>query len=163
MKGSRPLYWHVHFTALAEETVVMKRMFLLAAMTLMAAAAMSAEPIEKPIRYTWIATSCETWNCAVSALVMADGDKHVITLPTGNEERPWLILKRVEEGSIYIPDDEPFACDVFETLNLATSHMSAMDTCRAPMVLSVPDGRTIVASVADCANSTTKTKRRAAR
>lgn len=138
----------------------MKRLLLLALIALLAAATMSAEPIENPIRYTWIATSCETWNCAVSALVLADGDKYVITLPTGNEERPWLILKRVEEGAIYIPDDEPFACDVFETLNLATSHMSAMDTCRAPMVLTVPDGRTIVASVADCTKSA-KTKRRA--
>jgi hypothetical protein len=141
----------------------MKRLVLLATILLMAAATLTAEPIEKPIRYTWIATSCETWNCAVSALVMADGDKYVITLPTGNEERPWLILKRVEEGSIYIPEDEPFACDVFETLNLATSHLSAMDTCHAPMVLTVPDGRTVVTSLADCANTTTRTKRRAAR
>lgn len=141
----------------------MTRFVLLASIALLTAATMSAEPIEKPIRWTWIATSCETWNCAVSALVMADGDKYVITLPTGNEARPWLILRRVEEGSIFIPEDEPFACDVFETLNLATAHMSAMDTCHAPIVLSVPDGRTIVTSLADCASSTTRTKRRAAR
>ena len=141
----------------------MKRLFLFASIALLAAAAMSAEPIEKPIRYTWIVTSCETWNCAVSALVMADGDKYVITLPTGNEERPWLILKRVEEGSIFIPEDEPFTCDVFETVNLASSHMAAMDTCRAPIILNVPDGRAIVASIADCTKTARTTKRRATR
>ncbi|HEX6097448.1 MAG TPA: hypothetical protein VF432_14055 [Thermoanaerobaculia bacterium] len=64
--------------------------------------------------------------------------------------RPWLILRRVEEGSIFIPDDEPYACDVFDTLNAASSYMGAMDTCHAPIILNVPDGRTLVTSLSDC-------------
>ena len=120
-------------------------------------------PVTNPIRYTWIVTSCATWNCAAAALVMADGDKHVMALPTGREERPWLILKRVEEGSIYIPDDEPFGCEVFDTVAAATTAFGGIDGCRAPMVLTVPDGRVVVTSAYACANSpTTTTKRRAA-
>jgi hypothetical protein len=134
----------------------MKRPFVLVLMLLVAAAAVHAEPITNPITYTWIATSCETWNCAVSALVMADGDKYVITLPTGNADRPWLILRRVEEGSIYIPEDEPFACEVFDTVTAATSHMTAMDTCHGPIILNVPDGRTVVTAISDCKKSTAK-------
>jgi hypothetical protein len=134
----------------------MKRSFVLASTLLMAAAAVHAEPITNPITYTWIATSCATWNCAVSALVMADGDKYVITLPTGDADRPWVILRRVEEGSIYIPEDEPFACEVFDTVTAATSHMSAMDTCHAPIILNVPDGRAVVTSISDCKKSTAK-------
>jgi hypothetical protein len=128
----------------------MNRNFLLAIILLLSSAAAVAGPVESPITYTWIPTSCETWNCAVSALVLAGGDKYVIALPTGNEARPWLILRRVEEGSIYIPDDEPYACSVFATVGEASSHMSAMDTCHAPLILNVPDGRAVVTSIADC-------------
>src|SRR5687767_13362712 len=66
------------------------------------AGAVSAQEMEKPIRFTGIVTTCETWNCAAAALVMADGDKHVIVLPTGRTSQPWVILRRVEEGSIFI-------------------------------------------------------------
>ena len=128
------------------------------ALTLPAAA---DEPHTNPIRYTWIVTSCTTWNCATAALVMAGGDKHVMALPTGREDRPWLILKRVEEGSIYIPEDEPFGCEVFDTVAAATTHFDGIDGCRAPMVLSVPDGRAVVTSAHQCTSGTTK--RRAAR
>lgn len=110
----------------------------------------SSAQITKPIRYTWIATSCKTWNCATAALVTADGDKYVIALPTGLEERPWLVLRRVEEGSIFIPEDEIYTCEVFDGVPTATSRYSAMDTCHAPMMLSVPDGRAVVLSVDDC-------------
>lgn len=118
-------------------------------------------PIEKPIRYTWIVTSCTTWNCAAAALVMADGDKHVMALPTGREEHPWLILRRVEEGAIYIPEDEPFGCEVFDTVAAATTHFDGIANCRAPMILSLPDGRAAVTSAHECASSGA-TRRRAA-
>lgn len=137
----------------------MKRFPLLAALLLVAAVAQADDPpVTNPITYTWIASSCATWNCAVSALVLAGGDKYVITVPTGNDERPWLILRRVEEGSIYIPDDEPYACEVFETVNAASSHMNAMDGCHAPIILNVPDGRTLVTSLTDCTKTSKKTR-----
>jgi hypothetical protein len=158
--SSTPYIWHKAFTAPYLETRIMKRLLLLTSILFLAAAAAQAEPVTNPITYTWIATSCETWNCAASAMIMANGDKYVITVPTGDEERPWLILRRVEEGSIFIPDDEPYACNVFETLTAASSHMSAMDTCHAPIILNVPDGRTLVTSLSNCSKST---KRRVAR
>ena len=106
--------------------------------------------ITEPVRLTWIVTSCESWNCAAAALVLANGDKHVIVLPTGQEERPWMVLRRVEEGSIYIPEDEPFACEVFDTVVDATSRFTSMDSCHGPLVLSVPDGRAVVTSLHRC-------------
>ena len=97
-----------------------------------------------------MAQSCRTWNCAAAALVMADGDKYVIVLPTGQDDRPWLILKRVEEGAIVIDEDEPFSCETFTTVSAASSHFSAMDTCHVPLILNVPDGRAVVASLLKC-------------
>lgn len=142
----------------------MHRILCTAALAIILSAPLSAQepPVTNPIRYTWIVTSCATWNCAAAALVMADGDKHVMALPTGREERPWLILKRVEEGSIYIPDDEPFGCEVFDTVAAATTHFGAIDVCHAPMVLSVPDGRAVVTSAYKCASSASTTTRRRA-
>lgn len=143
----------------------MNRILCTAALAIVLSVPLLAQepPLTNPIRYTWIVTSCETWNCAAAALVMANGDKHVMALPTGRDDRPWLILKRVEEGSIYIPEDEPFGCEVFDTAAAATTHFDGLDTCRAPMVLSVPDGRAVVTSAYKCAEATTTTKRRAAR
>lgn len=110
-----------------------------------------AEQTTKPIRYTWIATSCETWNCAVAALVLADGDPHVLVLPTAHEKRPWLVLKRVEQGAIAVPDEEPFTCSVYDTVLDASMVFAQTDACRFPLIVSVPDGRMIVAMLQTCA------------
>lgn len=135
----------------------MKRTIFIAALLLVTSAA-SAQ-ITKPIRYTWIATSCTTWNCAAAALVMANGDKYVIVLPTGNETHPWLILKRVEEGSIFIPEDEPYGCEIFANVTEAGARFTAMDTCHGAIMLNVPDGRAVVLRLNECDDG----KRRAMR
>ena len=121
-------------------------------------AAVAEAQMTKPIRYTWIATSCTNWNCAAAELVLADGSPNVIVLPTSNEDRPWLVLRRVEEGSIFIPDDEPFACEVFDGVSDATARYSAMDSCHGAIILNVPDGKAVVTSLQKCGSST---KRRA--
>lgn len=133
----------------------MKRIVAAAVLAILLTPAAAAE-ITKPIRYTWMATSCTTWNCAAAALVMANGDKYVIVLPTGQEDRPWLILRRIEEGSIALPENEPFTCNVFDTVVDATSHYTAMDGCHGPLLLNTPDGRAVVASLLQCANQAPK-------
>jgi hypothetical protein len=139
----------------------MKRFLgIVAFVTLCFSLPVTAQEVVKPIRWTWIVSSCNTWNCAAAALVMANGKPDVIALPTGREDKPWLVLRRVEEGSIFIPDDEPFTCDVFSTLNDANSAFQAMDSCHGPIVLTVPDGRSVIASLHTC-NTTGTTKRRA--
>lgn len=134
---------------------------LLAAAALVFLSTTAEAQIEKPIRYTWIASSCSTWNCAAAALVAAGGDKYLIVMPTGLTDTPWIVLRRVEEGSIVIPDDEPFACEVFDDAAGASANFTAMETCRAPIMLSVADGRSIVAALHGCDGSGTS-KRRAA-
>lgn len=137
----------------------MKRILCAVVLVLATAPAVSGQ-VTKPVRYTWIATSCETWNCAAAALILADGDQYVVVLPTGQDERPWVILRRVEEGSIFVPDDEPYGCDVFETVTLAASHFMATDACHAPLLLNVPDGRVVVTTLRKCG---AESRRRAVR
>ncbi|MDQ3281903.1 MAG: hypothetical protein M3Q69_10885 [Acidobacteriota bacterium] len=137
----------------------MKRFLFTVALAFLSLQPLAAEETTKPVRYTWIATSCETWNCAAAALVLAGGDKYVIAIPTGVDERPWVVLRRVESGSIYIPDDEPFALDKFDSVSEATSFFNAMDGCRAPMIMNTPDHSAVVTALRNC-NSL---KRRAVR
>jgi hypothetical protein len=140
----------------------MKRLAIVALVILSSTVIANAQEITKPIRYTWIATSCQTWNTAAAALIMANGSTDVLVMPTGRSDRPWVILKRVEEGSVFIPEDEPFQCEVFESVASASSTYAAMSTCLAPMILNVPDGRTVIASLAKCDGEEDSTKRRAA-
>jgi hypothetical protein len=74
----------------------------------------------------------------------------VIALPTGVEDHPWLTLRRVEEGSIFVPDEEPFTCEVFDTFDAATSRLHGLDACLAPIVFTVPDGRIVIMSLKQC-------------
>lgn len=104
----------------------------------------------KPIRYTWVVTSCPTWNEAASAMVLANGNPNVMILPTGNRERPWVILKLVEQGAVYDPEDEPYSCEVSATVADASGRYAVVDACRGPMMLSVPDGRAVVISLKEC-------------
>ena len=110
----------------------------------------SAQQTTNPIRYTWIVSSCENWNCAAAALIMANGEPNLIVLPTSVEEYPWLVLRRVEEGSLFIPETESFGCQVFDHVEEATTHFTAMDGCRRPLALTVPDGRSVVISLNHC-------------
>ena len=106
--------------------------------------------ITKPIRYTWITTACENWDCAASAFILSAGDGNTIVLPTGYQKHPWLVLRRVEEGSIFIPDTEPFACEVFDRLDGAAARYSELAPCHTAMTMNTPDGRAVVLSLRNC-------------
>jgi hypothetical protein len=138
----------------------MKRQSIVVALaTFIIAVSSAAQDTTNPIRYTWIVTSCERWNCAAAALVMAEGDPHVIALPTGREDRPWLVLRRVEEGSVFIPEEEPFTCDVFSNVTDASAVFGSMEPCHAPLIMNVPDGRAVIASLSKCDDGQTKRRR----
>ncbi len=43
-----------------------------------------------PISRVWVVTACETWNCAQSAMILANGDPYVVSVPTGGSQFKWL-------------------------------------------------------------------------
>ncbi len=114
------------------------------------AAVAGAQEFTQPIRYTWIATSCETWDCAVTAFIQAAGDRNTIVVPTKSEKRPWLVLRRVEAGSIFIPEDEPFSCEVFQQMTDAMTRYNGLAGCQSPLVMNMLDGTAVVMSMAKC-------------
>jgi hypothetical protein len=123
---------------------------ILALAILLPTAVASAQEFTEPIEYTWITTSCETWDCAASAFMMAAGDRNIIVLPTGSVKRPWLVLQRVVKGSIFIPDDEPFSCEVFAQMTDAMTRYNELESCKSPLVMNTLDGRAVVLSLANC-------------
>lgn len=116
----------------------------------LAATSASAQQATNPIRTTWVPTTVTDWQTAASALVASGGDGTVIVLPTGQEAHPWVILRRVEEGSVYVPDSEIHACDVFASPAEAVARFAALDGCRRPMLLVAPDGRQVMLSLRGC-------------
>lgn len=107
--------------------------------------AASADPAKGvPTAYKWLVTPCETWNCAASALVTAAGDPYVIALPTNSTKYGWIVLRRVNGGSYFFPDDAPFRLESFDEPTLAVSRYSALDRTFAPLTVTTPDRRMLV-------------------
>jgi hypothetical protein len=123
---------------------------ILAVAILLPAVLANAQEFTEPIKYTWISTSCETWDCAASAFILGAGDRNTIILPTGSAKRPWLVLRRVEEGSVFIPEDEPFSCEVFQEMEKAMNRYNELNHCHSPIVMNTHDGRAVVLSMAKC-------------
>lgn len=99
-------------------------------------AARAEEPrVTNPVSYTWMISSCATWNCALKALVEADGDGSVVAVPSKCEKYPWLVLRRVESGSVYVDPEEPFACELFDTATQATARFDSLESGQFPGML----------------------------
>jgi len=97
-----------------------------------------------PLSYQWIVTSCETWNCAASALVMANGDKYVLAMPTGSDDFKWVVVRRIVAGSATISPDAPFKLDSFDGMAEASSRFDGVSHDLQPMMLSAPDGKFLI-------------------
>lgn len=96
-----------------------------------------------PLTYEWIATPCDSWNCAASAVVIANGT-NVVPLPTTSSDYTWVVLRRVVTGSAIVSPDAPFKVDGFDSLSSASARFYAIDHELTPMLVTVPDGKVLV-------------------
>src|SRR5690242_1623711 len=92
------------------------------AAALIALAAFAADAQENPcpcvaLSHTWLVSSCDSWNCAASALVMANGDPQVVVMPTRSDQHKWVVLRRVVSGSVTASPDEPFLIEQYSTMS----------------------------------------------
>jgi hypothetical protein len=63
------------------------------------------------------------------------------------------VLRRVEEGAIVIPDTEPYEFTVFDSMHEASLRYDGLDSCVAPLMVNVPDGRAVIAALRNCGSS----------
>ena len=123
--------------------------FLLVAMPL------AAQTADSPPRFKWVATPCDTWTCALVAMAQSNGDPSVIILPTKSTAHPWVVLKRIEIGSVDVADEGPFMAECFGTMGEASARFASYDQEKIPILVTAPDGGMIVICLHE-----TQTKRR---
>jgi hypothetical protein len=117
-------------------------------------------PVSTPI-YRWLATPCQTWGCAIGALAEANGDPHVVMLPTKSPHYPWVVLRRVEAGAFDGPIDTTFDVECFSKMVDASLRFDAIPTAHMPMLVTTPDGGMLVVCLKDL--SAPPARRRAVR
>ena len=116
---------------------------VVAALTLFAASSGAQEVCPcVPLTHVWIAEACDSWNCAASAVVLAEG-KGVVPLPTASSDFPWVVLRRVTSGSV-TSSPNTFKVDGFDSLNDGVNRYYATDHLLQPMLVTAPDGKILV-------------------
>ena len=45
-----------------------------------------------PLSYQWIVEPCESWNCAAASMIIANGDKYVLAVPTNSDDFKRVII-----------------------------------------------------------------------
>jgi hypothetical protein len=137
--------WHDVFRR--EELDMVRQKLLFAAVAILltgvAASAQDACPCV-PLGYVWISTPCETWNCAQAAMILANGDAHVMSVPTRSAKYKWVVLRRIVSGSAVVSPDNPFELDSYESPADAARSYASFAADRMPLMLTTTDGKTLV-------------------
>ena len=96
------------------------------------------------LSYTWIVKSCDSWNCAAAALIMADGDPQVFVMPTRSDTHKWVVLRRVVSGSVTQSPDEPFLIEQFSSMSDGSARFAGLNQAVAPLLITPTDGNVLV-------------------
>lgn len=97
-----------------------------------------------PIAREWIVSACESWNCAAAAMVMANGNPDVLSLPSGSDDFKWVVIRAVPVGSAIAAPDEPFKVETFSDLTTAMDHFQSINPDYRPFLFTLPDGHVLV-------------------
>ena len=95
-----------------------------------------------PISHLWVVQACDSWNCAASAVVLANG-KDVVPLPTTSFDFPWVVLQRVTSGSAG-SSSGAFVVDGFDSISDGVARYAAIDRDLQPILMTAPDGKVLV-------------------
>lgn len=92
----------------------------------------------------WTVTVPDTWNAAMSALIDANGNPSVMAIPTADADHRWIVLRRVPTEAYTQWPTPPFTVETFDSPIDAYARFSAFDNAYTPMLISTPDGKTVV-------------------
>ncbi|HEV7920320.1 MAG TPA: hypothetical protein VGR02_05965 [Thermoanaerobaculia bacterium] len=102
-----------------------------------------------PKSLVWVVEACETWNCAQAAMVNANGDPFVLSMPTADTQWKWIVMRRVVAGSATVSPDSPFLIDSYSQFSDALSQYTTIDKSALPMMFSAVDGAMLVVRLKD--------------
>jgi hypothetical protein len=125
-----------------------KALFLSFLLVVSAAAAVADDPCPCfATGFMWLADGCQTWNCAASAMVLANGDPHLLVVPTASNNYKWVVLRRVVSGSVAVSPDAPFVVQSFQSMSDGTANFATIGSDRAPLMMTTADGNVLVISL----------------
>ena len=104
-----------------------------------------------PLSKVWVTTACETWNCAQSAMILANGDPYAVAIPTADAKYGWVVVRRVVSGSATTTPEDPFAVTSYAVMNDAITGFTAADPDTFPLLLTAMDGSTLVVKLRQAA------------
>lgn len=98
-----------------------------------------------PVTKLWVSRVCDTWNCATSALISANGDPMTFAIPVGAADGRWIVIQQVTAGGY--TDSSPFQVESFDGVADASARFSAITNDFSPHIMSSPDGKFLVISL----------------
>jgi hypothetical protein len=101
-----------------------------------------------PITKLWVASQCDTWNCASAALILANGDHSTFAVPFAGDatEQRWIVVRQVASGS-YVDTTSPVQVDSFDSMAEASARYGTLGVDSKPMLATAPDGKVLVLSL----------------
>jgi hypothetical protein len=104
-----------------------------------------------PLSRTWVVSACETWNCAQAAMILANGDPYVMSMPTNDTKYGWVVARRVVTGSAITSPDSPYVIESNASFVAATTQFTTLDPGMLPMLVTAPDGATLIIRLREAA------------
>lgn len=100
-----------------------------------------------PLTHLWVVESCADWNCASSAVILANGDPYTIAMPTSSEEHRWVVVRRIVSGSSTDSGNGAYQLESFDGSSDGYARFAAIESNYRPLMMTTPDGKTIVLSL----------------
>jgi hypothetical protein len=122
----------------------------LSILILLASAALPCPAEDKPVvpaAYQWLVTPYESVQGATSEFLQASGDPYVIALPTSAVAWPWIVVRRVMAGSVFVDPDAPMRIETFDSLESASLRFATIAADHAPLLVTAKDGKVLVVSL----------------
>ena len=119
-------------------------------LVLFAPALLAADPCPcVPLTHLWTVASCDTWECASTALAGTNGDPNVFVIPSSNEQHRWLVFKRVTAGAAAQSADPAFILEQYPKMLDGSLRFDAVDGALAPMLVTTYDHAVLVVFMRD--------------
>jgi len=121
-------------------------MLICSAALLAFALPLHADGFTVPPPMMWTAVPCADWNCVMTELTVANGDRDVIAMPTTCRGFPWVVLKKVPVG-IVDPGEGMWTVNHYTSVVEALQSFILISNDRSPLMLTTTGGTLIVASL----------------
>ena len=125
----------------------MRTVSMVVVLSLVALPCLAEDKPVVPAAYQWLVTPYENVHGATTEFLQAAGDPYVIALPTSAVAWPWIVIRRVSSGSVWVDPNTPMTIETFDAIDSATARFASIGADQAPLLVTAKDGRVLVVSL----------------